>query len=52
MNVLKYLITYKENGQVHQRQAYAFDISPYIKNWIIRDRNITVLSYHEIGGVL
>ena len=48
MDVKRYCIQYKENGMVHKRKVYTFDITIYIKNWLARVRTIQIVTYEPM----
>ena len=48
MSVVKYRIQYQENGILHNRQVYTFDISTYLRNWKARISTIEVLKYESM----
>lgn len=48
MSFGKYKIEYRENGTVHSRQVYVFDIEMFIKNWKARISTIEILKYESM----
>lgn len=45
MDVRKYIIQYSENGAIHNRQVYTFDIATYIRNWLARVNTVQIVKY-------
>ena len=48
MSVKKYRVQYRENGILHNRQVYTFDIVTYIKNWLARVNTVEILKYEPM----
>ena len=48
MGVVKYRIQYQENGVLHNRQIYTFDISTYLKNWLARVKTIQIVKCEQM----